>query len=210
MGLGLNPFSVSRISKLPFLFESAEQAHQIETAFARAGYRGVIVGPHGCGKSTLARHLAQTFSATFSDAIAVTIRPAAKAHALGVWRRLSVARESLESPSASQKRPRLLLIDGIERMSWIQRICLLRALRKSGDAYIITTHRGVPRGQPLLAEVSYSRELAKRVVDELQRSVGNPLSDKMVEQVAAEEHSTRDLLMRLFDVYECQRTNTNC
>ena len=52
-----NPFRIDRVSALPFIFPNSIDGDALADRFARLG-RAAIVGPHGVGKSTLLRSIA--------------------------------------------------------------------------------------------------------------------------------------------------------
>ena len=171
-----NPFSAHRIrpGSIPYLFSAEDDAtdvsrlDQLIDSWRAGHYFGQIVGPHGCGKTTLAyaiaRRAVEDSRIPFNNATSLTIRskPLGRSDSSLSWltgllglRSASVGfgkslvLEGLldrqnEIPSTTHARlasGTILVIDGIERLTLMQQALTFHSLRRRQIPTLFTTHR---------------------------------------------------------------------
>ena len=132
-----NPFRTSRLQSLPAEWTDATPDSLIDR-WRNAGRRGALLGPHGTGKTTRLRALAEHLSRTEGwRALWICFRDDGTASPED-WR---------EQVRASDERS-LLCIDGLESLGWPARLELRFRARRAGGA-MATLHK--PRaGWPAL------------------------------------------------------------
>lgn len=155
-----NPFSTRylRPGAIPFLFdeESGELEAMID-AFKQGGYFGQVVGPHGCGKSTLCFSICESLCTEFDDFRFITIRSASNID-------VKVSRGEGDGSKRS-----LTIIDGMEKLAALpQQMSIANLLKRESkdslaNGLIITSHRPL-RFVPILYRLAPSIESLKRVV----------------------------------------------
>lgn len=230
-----NPFSTAFVSPavFPFLELACNDAPpEIAAAgkrFVEAGYRGQIVGPHGSGKTTLTfaienwlrlQECEQRESEQLSGAAVFAFqrpfqRKTLRASMLvphvesgpaykpcGPLPRSPVARPCTTNVKASQ---RCLVIDGIERLSPLNRLALIATTRFKRIPLIVTSHRAV-FGIPLIARTTSTLARFEQIAERLQADSMVKLN-KSAFQIAFERNkgNVREALMALYDVFENAR-----
>ena len=139
----LNPFSSRFVtpSTCSYVQDPAMAMHVDNAAQQLARTRCLqIVGPHGCGKTTFAIQIARQMHRAIDRIRLVTIKPGQ------TWTRLpKIFSQSNDGRSAVYDRQSTLLpcviIDGVELLSPIARLCLIQSLKRCGGWTIFTLHR---------------------------------------------------------------------
>jgi RecA/RadA recombinase len=191
-GTGGNPFISRRIrpGAIAFLFPRGQSLDAVLEGFRQQGRCGEIVGPHGCGKSTLWLQLIARLEADGARVRSVVLHAGAG--------RLPV--DLLRPPMAADE---ILAVDGFEQLSRWQRWRSKHRCRAAGAGLLVTSHASV--GLPRLATLAPSLELAQRLARELQ--AGFPAyiqAEDVVEALRASGDNLREALFWLYDVYEAR------
>jgi hypothetical protein len=149
--------------------------------------RGLIVGPHGTGKTTLIHSLLPRLRNVFSSTHLLQLTRVESTRWVDRWRhqrevdiRLRDCRHALTPHS-------LLLLDGAEQVSPWQRAGLLHRLRSRNVAILATSHRPL-RGMPVLYQTSLN---AKLISDLTRRLLSNAPAE--VHSIVDTEIAGRDL-----------------
>ena len=157
--------------------------------FLRQGKCGQIVGRHGCGKTSLARAMVESMRSEFREIRFLVIRRSAKwgLHGETVTR------------LAGNGQGELRVVDGVERLSPVQRWCLVGHCRARRIPLLATTHRALP-GLPVLVRLLPTYPHFARIVASLTRSSGITLEPNAVHG-AYDRHAGdyREGLMCLYD-----------
>lgn len=159
--------------------------------FKAEGWIGQIVGPHGCGKSSLARAMLPRLQSRFGTIRSLVIRPKR-------WR-WRVETEFTVDPGEGNS---LILVDGVERLNPLQRWGLASVCRRSGFGLLVTCHRRLAR-LPVLARLQPSLSHFRGVVEELLQGTDLRVPEEVV--VAAYRRAGgdyREALMQLYDEYQ--------
>ena len=168
-----------------------------ETRKSRSGVFQ-IVGPHGCGKTTLTVAIAAELAEQGRAARWLTVRGRSKTD--------PVRFDHYLPRIDSQPRHEIVVIDGIESVNAFQRSCILRQLSKRAWRVVLTTHRPAWR-VPILAELQPSRE---RFHDLCKQLLGDHLADEnkidwqtMIETAFSNAGGNfRDAFFELYDQFE--------
>ena len=124
-----NPFAIERVIALPYLFVEGDWAHHLERLRA-LNFRAAIVGPQGSGKTTLLEQLNQRLPEHFNVTTHYAFLPQEKQpHAM-------MLHEAINESNAGK----IVLIDGIERLSFFQRQRLYRTTKKQ-SGLVINVHQ---------------------------------------------------------------------
>lgn len=193
-GGGANPFATrfTRAGALPPLNEDGTpfDAATVLGRLKETGGCGVLVGPHGSGKST---RLAACEAAARNSGLRVrTLRLRRWSDVVSVLRRL------LTLPSGS-----LLCIDSLEQAGRLGVSCLARLARLRGILLLATCHE--PLGLPALVDCRTSPELLERIVDHLPPHDGCVTQRDLANAFAASDGNLREALFDLYDRVEAGR-----
>lgn len=189
-----NPFASCRVESLRYRFPGFDFDQQV-SRLAEMGWRAEILGPHGTGKTTLLIELHRYLTSSWPDrACRFWFVPREATNQRAQWLRLC------EECSADE----ILLIDGIERLSWLRRAQLVGRLPISlargsrfPSSIVITTHRSM--GLPLWIRSQTTKALLNELLLEL-----NPQADREMMQQAERIFTThqgniREVFWQLYD-----------
>ena len=206
-----NPFSAAAVSggRLPYLFTEPTAENDLLRTLDRHQWIGQIVGPHGSGKTTLTHHLWKHAKDQFRALVQVTIR----------------GRNQVQRRVTGEGSPRLFVVDGIERLSRVDRWLFLGGFSFQGsqhhsragqrDGLLVTGHRPLP-WLPLVFETSFDEVLLNRLTRELlpmpfrtdiPDGDGDVFSGQQWKDFSCtllQRHGSngREILMEMYDLYE--------
>ena len=123
-----NPFSTRHVrpGAIPYQFPPGQSADSLVAELARSGWQGQIIGPHGCGKSSLLQALRPALESAGRRSLWVELH----AHNRG-WP--DVSRQLAVEPQG------VLVIDGFEQCSRWRRWLIRRTCRRHGwDVHLAT------------------------------------------------------------------------
>lgn len=209
-----NPFSTrfTRPGEIPYLFTEPSDLITLVESFKRNRWVGQIVGPHGCGKTTLCHALASELCHLFPILNHVTIRSGREVHAMQL-----AGSYTLKPDKAAT--PKLTIVDGVERLSLLQQWMLISNLTQSKhigsnqqdhsdqparDALLITTHRQlkfVPVLRSIAPCLTTFENVARYLNPDLQAD-----EQELAEIWNQAKHNTREAIMTLYDRHESLRT----
>jgi energy-coupling factor transporter ATP-binding protein EcfA2 len=105
----------------------------------------------------------------------------------------------------------LLIVDGIERIGFLNRLGLVAACKRMRLGLLLTTHRPIPNIK-VLDRISPDKETFHRIVDQLLIGYSGPItvSPQTIEHCYFEaDQNYREALMLLYDKFQLQsRSNT--
>jgi len=190
-----NPFSTRcvRPGALPFLFPGGEDAQQIVERLRERGWWGVVVGPHGSGKSALLATLVEALERLPRRVLRVELHD--RERSLPGHAGRALARDT----------PEQLVVDGYEQLARLRRWRVRRFCRRRGLGLLASAH--APVGLPELYRTRVDLPLARRLVAHLQAG-HEPLVDDDDVAAAHARHgeNLRELLFALYDLYESRRS----
>ena len=180
-----NPFATDLLHAVPFRFFHADWEENLQR-LAKLNYRAAIVGQRGSGKSTLLRELVKRLPTVGRPVTYLSLPMEKTTHG-----RLLTA--SLASPS----RGAVLVVDGIERLSLINRFRLMRET-KYLPGLVATRHR---TGRlPTWIHCRTSMTLLREILQDLQLSQPDIIAAG--EQAFLRSRGNiRDTLRALYDLY---------
>ena len=159
---------------------------------------GQIVGPHGCGKTSLAYAMARSMLAAFREIQFTVIR----GQSWRSWKVENVAH--LEGEGDGDMR----VVDGVESLSPFQRWCLVKSCLSRDCGLLLTTHRK-RSGVPVIATLMPSLGQFEKIVQGLN---GPPTTEvpagKIQEAFELHGGDYREGLMYLYDFYQDQRVSS--
>lgn len=229
-GVSLNPFSVGYVQpgSIPYFFEPSFIEHIRETdsalyvrafaeafqkkmelstwigcrylgeKFARSGYRAQVVGPHGSGKSTMTESFARYLNLTGIGVMKSMI------HA-GTRDIPAQLRADLETRPADTAR-RVVIFDGYEQLSSLNRLRLRRLCAASGCGLLVTTHKPQWFVGNVLYRTAPSDETIEKIVsyllDDSQRYPGTAILRELRHR---HKNNVRAILDGLYDWWAASR-----
>lgn len=210
-----NPFSTRFLcpSKNRFIVADKQQLESFVENFTQNGFYGQLIGPHGCGKTTLSYAIERMILAKHSNHVVFhrkTIGANQRirtAPAINGTRLHHLDNKSSEASArkTTASKTLVLVLDGIERLTWLQRAALMRHCFRRKIGLLVTTHRCVlGLGEQLRLQPSLQTffKLAKQ----LQRDAYHQLVPAKLEQIySLSDGNIREALMACYDAWETQR-----
>ena len=207
----MNPFSSQFVNPQNAQFQTPcairdkyqSDGHAIEHLCNRITNAKVlqIVGPHGCGKSTLACSLASHLIEKFSSLHSVILRRTS-----GFWQKPEL-QWNLNKPFeplglGSENYERLIVIDGIEAIGPVSRRVFVRQLVNQNCRLLLTTHRRM-WGINTLIKLTPTLEHFRQIVNVLQRPSDVHLSSQVIDKAFFDyDGNYRDAMWALYDQWE--------
>lgn len=189
-----NPFATRFVSpgNIPYFFASPDDSQQLIAQADRAHWRGQIVGPHGSGKTTLARHLMPELQTRFDRIEFLVVRSVSEIQHCPAPRNSITGLDS-NRPAATGKS--VYVIDGVGRLSWLQRRLIVADCRRRQAGLIVTSHRRL-KGLSVLFETSFSSMTFCKVLQHLdcQR-----YADRYPQLQSQHRSNCREMLFTLYD-----------
>jgi hypothetical protein len=225
-----NPFATcwTKPGAIPFRFFAGQSISQIWERLATANWRGAIIGPHGSGKSTLLETLKPALIAAGHSHFAIKLRDrqrslpkdfASRMQALGRVARPERAWLSprLHTPTPLAKpqgvpraaalkiaRPPIVIVDGYEQLSWLERFKLVAHCRRRSLGLIVTSHHRTCL--PTLVELVPNLTLIEQLVGELCDQVSTRINVNFIAAShACHGSNVREIFFDLYDRYERNR-----
>ena len=209
-----NPFATkfTRPGSIPYLFKDPEDVDAILRRLERHDHIGQIVGPHGSGKTTLARHLSGLLGSVFDRSRFLTIRSPVKPfhrlemieHADGEDLPIDAATNQMfvEQVSLRPSERMVYFVDGWGQVESYHRRIFIENCENLGIGLIVTVHRKRSR-LPVIAEIQADFEIFTRIVRHLQRDSIIELNGGLVRDAFVQAAGNfREAFMSLYDDYE--------
>lgn len=206
MSIASNPFSTRNVKPgvIPFLGLEASRILEMARKLIDSHAMVQIVGPHGAGKTTL----------TFAIEKQLNHLALAAGQKLFV-RRLTVgAGQSVRSihgtvPTGDDRNgdPSLLfVVDGIERMGFLQQLGFLSHCRKNGYRLLATTHRPLKK-LPVIHRIDSKADTLVKLVSHLSPDLLGQAGFRKLDLECLfieQKGDLRECLMQLYDRFEGQ------
>jgi len=152
---------------------------------------GQIVGPHGCGKTTLTHGL--------ESLLGESSRPLTAIRRITIRNKNDLTTSCCDS-GLTNSRGQLLIVDGFKRLPWLHRRMLIANAKRKKIGLLITTHRRI-RGIKVLCELTPNLESLAYVVRHLQPDP-MPDSTRIEDAFKRTNGNIRESLMVLYDWFE--------
>ena len=203
----MNPFCTRRVQ--PGAIEYLDDALPPSDQFFRHRFQ-VIVGPHGCGKTTLLHHLVQSIDQDQRpDCFRVQSGGGFDAELFssglfdsglfdaGLFDAIKIVRRG---------RAERIIVDGYDSLGWAGRLVLMVWIVATGRRFLGTSHRRL-WGHGVVWKCRYDAAAARQLVDRLlqrsdastRRLVNQHLAGE-IESVGSQHY--RDLLFNLYDIVQ--------
>ena len=124
-----NPFASEHLARIPFRFEEGDWNSNL-ARLRKLDYRAAIVGPHGSGKSTLISELESRIASQTSATPYLLVIPANRDEHTDV----------IETALTHAAEGKVLLVDGIERVSLRQKFRLFRGTVGRGGLVVTSAY----------------------------------------------------------------------
>ena len=204
MPVNSNPFSTrfTRPGAIPFLFDEHLNAETILRRFEASNWLAQIVGPHGSGKTTLVRELESHLITRFATIKYVAIRKSKK--------RLVVEPQFLVQATDDSTKPDLLVVDGVESISRLNRWLLKTWCRQHKTGLLATMHQP-SQWLPTIATLRPESRAFLSIGDWLQRSTERKLDHESCSRALEVSNGNyREAFMTLYDQYESEARRMRC
>lgn len=190
-----NPFATRHVApgQIPYFFADEGDLQQIIKRADEAAWTGQIVGPHGSGKTTLIRHLSSHLRQRFTAVEFVIVRSAREVQFCPPKQIVLQSRET--APPTIGKAPLLYVIDGVERLSWLQRRLLIADCRRKSIGLLVTAHRQL-LGLPVFFKTSFNQKQFLKIL----RQLGTQQYNEHFQRLSNEfGENCREMLFELYD-----------
>jgi energy-coupling factor transporter ATP-binding protein EcfA2 len=202
-----NPFATrfTRPGAIEYIFPPSQSAASLVEKFAKQDWLGEIVGPHGSGKSTLVAALVPELERAGRKLVRRVIRNDAdgQKEANGI----EVVPPKYAAVMAGSKKwddKTVLVLDGIEQLSWWWRRRVRAECRRRGAGLLVTTHE--PLDLPLLFRTQPSEPLAQQIVAQLLADHPSPVTPADVTAAfKSSDGNLREMLFALYDGHQARR-----
>ena len=177
-----------------------------------------IIGPHGVGKTTLTYDLEERVERLCGSDTAFNffrktigrsggVRFANSSHH-ATWKGDIGENEFAGGDSSSAET--LLVLDGVERLSWFQRLALHKSCQRKRIGLLLTTHRRV-WGVRTLVELEPDFSRFESVCEELTFGHEFQLASQRLREIFSNaQGNMREALMTCYDDFEASRAKTAC
>ncbi len=209
--LASNPFATRFVRPGTFEYQFSGCENAAGSRFAELVHRvrsyggGVIVGPHGTGKSTLLASLDRFARETYPDVARVQLHAPSRSTALVRARHAFGNDGRVRAQQARLADRGLLIIDGAEQLSWIGMIRLRRLLRLRSQFILATSHKPIG-GLETLLQTRVDASLVSSLTDVLLRDSSREVSDLVRSQLSSRDLTNlvnlRELWFEMYDVVQ--------
>jgi hypothetical protein len=189
-----NPFATcwTRPGAIAYRFVGGQNAELLIGQLRALGWRGAIIGPHGSGKSTLL----ETLKPALRDA-------GRRVHTVALrYGQRSLPRDFLASIGAASDS--LVIVDGYEQLSWVEKWRLGRRCRRANAGLLVTSHS--PTRLPTLIRLAPDLPLVEQLVADLAARVSTPVTrEDIAASLACHGSNVREVFFDLYDLHERSR-----
>ncbi len=165
--------------------------------------RGLIVGAHGTGKTTLLHALRPILQDSFAEVQYVQLSAPCSRRLRGRYTHMRSAAQQLFARQSQLGQGGLLVVDGAEQLWRFDLWRLLRNARNASQAVLATGHQPV-RGMRILHQTRLTRQLVHALTESLLLDVPPWLANVVLEELGRREcgrlTNVRDLWFDLYDV----------
>lgn len=201
-----NPFSTRFIKPgaVDFIFHGGVTIEALADRFKANAWIGSIVGPHGCGKTTLACQLGRVLGRTCVVRW-ITVRPESQPKRHGFARMPRIHHDRTRSSgwdeTSHESSQSLMVIDGLEQLSWLHRLAVVHHARARYRGLLVTSHRPVA-GIPTLWHVDRDFEIFRAVAMRLQDQRFPLPGEALSRAFAQAKGNIREALFLLYDWHQ--------
>lgn len=190
-----NPFAVRHVAPgtIPYFFSNADELRQLVKRADSASWTGQIVGPHGSGKTTLVRHLSGELKERFDTVEFLIVRSIREVQVCQRMEGTSYQASRTLAVNGNEKT--LYVIDGVERLSWLQRKLLVADCRRKQIGLLVTAHRRL-LGLPVFYETSFDKTRFGKILHHLGTEQYEGHYDRLKEEFG---DNCREMLFELYD-----------
>ena len=190
-----NPFATRFTSagQIPYFFSAPDELERLIAKGNGFNWQAQIVGPHGSGKSTLAQQLTRELQSQFDRIEFLIVRRFDDIQRCGDPKSSTPVSSNFQQRRSDKKT--IFVIDGIERLSWLQRKLIVADCRRRGVGLLVTTHRRL-MNLPVLYETSFDADRFNKILSHL----GSDQYATYYPQLASDHgEDCREMLFALYD-----------
>jgi len=211
-----NPFSTERIapSNVAYRFSHTAGATNPQKIDAhlegllsklRETQRGVIVGPHGTGKSTLLHTFLPKLQRTFPTVAFHHVNSDPTLGFRGRWKERFAASKRIRNEIGNLRPEGLLIVDGWEQLARFSRWHIARAADGRKMTLLVTAHHRLP-GWTAIHETQPTpkliRSLANDLLDDSPFELKKQIDDDLKKRALTPATNVRELWFELYDFVE--------
>lgn len=213
-----NPFSTIAVrpGAIPYL-EDEGFVDDVIRRWRCVGWIGQLVGPHGVGKTSLTMAIEAKVVNRFENVKRIIIRtdkkfgPFASCNVVVKCLRVNPGFDELDAGGTARSNrigKELWIVDGFERLNWLNRWLMVRFCKNRQNGLLITTHRkltAIPLVTTLAPSLATFHDIVHHLLVENQNVGGlsNQFDAEMVKRAfETARGNLRDALMILYDNFD--------
>ena len=219
-----NPFATKFVSagRLAFAGLDENMLNRLAETLIQQNGHGQIIGAHGVGKTTLTYELEKRVmglceaDSTFKF-VRKTIGTRGRIRSANSTGQVELKEgfagnrfQRGDSVAASVPIKTVLVLDGIGRMSWFQRLALIRSCQQKQIGLLVTSHhrvRGVKHLVTLAPDVARFESVFKTLTSDCEFQLS---PQRLSEIFSDNDGNMREALMSCYDEFEASRAKTFC
>jgi hypothetical protein len=189
-----NPFATcwTRPGRIAFRFVDGESSERLVTKLATQNWCAAIIGPHGSGKSALLETLRPALIAAGKEVHLISLHDR--------QRRLPADFIPAENSASNL----VLVVDGYEQLSLLERWRLSRICRRNSRGLLVTAHS--PTRYPTLIRTSPNLAIIEQLTADLCREVSTSVTpNDVAASHAIHGSNVREIFFDLYDRHEQRR-----
>ena len=217
-----NPFATERISpgKVVYRFSHGASGVNPQTidghlegllSQLRSSNKGLIVGPHGTGKSTLLQTFLPKLQRSFPTVAFHRVNNDPTLGFRGRWRERIQASKRIRGEMQNLPAEGLLVVDGWEQLTMLSRWLISQVAHRRKLTLLVTAHHRIP-GWNVVHETRSTpkliRSLAGDLLEDSPYELRKMIDTQLKQRALAPTTNVRDLWFEMYDLVEDSKKTT--